>query len=101
VVLLERGIGFAELRGLWQDDVPVDDAGTTSAESYLLFDARVGMRNVDAGRFTVEPFVAVANLFDETYVASVVPNAFGARYFEPGLPRTFRIGIGVVWDPAG
>ena len=97
LVSLERGMGFGEIRGLWQDDVPVDDAGTASAEGYFLVDARVGIRDLRMGGFTVEPFVGVANVFDETYVASVIPNAFGQRYFEPGPPRTYRIGVGVVW----
>jgi iron complex outermembrane receptor protein len=97
LVAVERGVVFGEVRGLWQDDVPVDDAGTMSAESYVLVDARVGLRDVRFGRFGIEPFVGVANLLDETYVASVIPNAFGSRYFEPGPPRTYRLGIGVVW----
>ncbi len=97
LLTLTRGTGFGELRAVWQDDIPVDDAGTTSAPDYVVVDARLGLRDLHLGGFSVEPFVAVANLFDETYVASVVPNAFGRRYFEPGPPRTYRFGVGVDW----
>jgi len=97
VLMLERGSVFAELRGLWQDDLPVDDANTASAPSYVLMDARIGLTRTQVGGFALEPFVGVANIFDETYVASVVPNAFGQRYFEPGPTRTYRVGVGIVW----
>jgi iron complex outermembrane receptor protein len=99
VLEMERGMGFAELRALWQDDVPVDDAGTESASSYTLVDVVVGLRSLALRGFDLEPFVGVSNVFDEAYVASVVPNAFGSRYFEPGPPRTFRAGLGVTWGP--
>jgi iron complex outermembrane receptor protein len=49
------------------------------------------------GDAMVAPFVGIANVFDETYVASVVPNAFGGRYYEPGPGRTFQVGVGVTW----
>jgi len=41
--------------------------------------------------------VAVSNVFDVTYNSSVVVNAFGARYFEPGPGRTFSLGMGVTF----
>jgi iron complex outermembrane receptor protein len=97
LVLLERGAAFLELRGLWQDDMPVDDAGTASSPSYFVADARVGIDAARLGNVAIAPFFAVANVFDETYNASVVPNAFGSRYYEPGPGRIYRIGLGVTW----
>ena len=97
LLVLDREIGYVELRGLWQDDVPVDDGGTASSPSYFIADLRVGVEALPAGQFDLAPFLAVANLFDATYNASVVPNAFGSRYFEPGPTRTFRFGFGVTW----
>lgn len=97
VLMFDPGIVFVELRGLWQDDIPVDDAGTASSPSHFLADVRVGVEDLPAGSFSVSPFVAIANALDETYNASVVPNAFGSRYFEPGPGRTFRFGVGVTW----
>ena len=99
VLLVDRGPGFFELRGLWQDDVPVDDEGTTSSPSYFVADVRVGLEDAAVGRLALAPFVGIANLFDATYNGSVVPNAFGdpGRYFEPGPTRSYRIGLGVTW----
>lgn len=96
-VILDRGPGFVELRGLWQDDVPVDDDGSAESPSYTLVDARFGFDEITAGTLQLAPFVAIANLFDADYNGSVVPNAFGNRYFEPGPERSYRFGLGVTW----
>lgn len=97
LLVLDRGMGFIEVRGLWQDDVPVDNGGEFSSPSYFLADLRVGLSDWRIGKTEVVPFVAVANAFNKTYNASVVPNAFGSRYFEPGPERTYRIGLGITW----
>ena len=97
LLLFESGPTFLEIRTLYQDAVPVDDEGRYSSDSYKLVDARFGLDSFSLGQgsFEVSPFVAVANLFNEFYTASVIPNAWGGRYFEPGPGRTFRIGMGV------
>ena len=97
LVIFDRGVGFFEFRTLWQDEVPVDDGGQSFSPSYLLAEVRVGLDGVTVGRIEVAPFIAVANIFNTTYNASVVPNAFGSRYFEPGPARTYRVGLGVTW----
>lgn len=97
LVSLTPGPLFVEVRARWQDDVPVDDAGTSEAPSYTLLDVRVGLSRYPVGNVSVSPFFNVSNLTDEAYVASVVPNAFGDRFFEPGPARTYQIGLGVTW----
>lgn len=94
---LEGDPGYVELRALFQDDIPVDDANLFAAESHVLTDVRIGSTELAMGSGRVAPFVGIANLFDEAYVASVVPNAFGSRFFEPGPGRTFQFGVGVTW----
>ena len=37
--------------------------------------------------------IGIANLLDEEYNSSVVVNAFGGRYFEPGPGRTVHAGL--------
>ena len=73
-----------------------------SAPSYTLVDVRAGLQSVRLARVTVSPWVAVTNLFDEYYVASVVPNAAAAtpaaaRYYDPGPARSFQIGLRASW----
>ena len=92
------GNRWVEVRGLWQDEVPVDDAGTAESDSYFLLDANAGIEGLTAAGLAFAPFVGVENIFDTRYVASVIPNAFGARYFEPGPGRTYRFGLSVTGD---
>jgi iron complex outermembrane receptor protein len=97
LAMYDGRLGYVELRGLYQDDMPVDDAGTAESPSYWLVDVRVGSGDVRLGGASLAPFFGIANLFDERYNASVVPNAFGGRFYEPGPARTYQIGLGVTW----
>jgi len=97
VVRGEQGRGFAELRLLYMDEIPANDANTAASESYGLVDLRAGLRELDLGRLVVSPFAGVTNLFDQTYVASVVVNAFGGRFFEPGPSRGVYVGLSAAW----
>ena len=40
-----------------------------------------------------EVFLGVENLFAAAYSGSIVPNAFGGRFFEPAPGRTLRLGL--------
>ncbi len=64
---------------------------------YVLVDFRIGHKGLALGRATVKPFVAIENLLDERYASSVVVNAFGGRYYEPGPARSFSLGVNVEW----
>jgi iron complex outermembrane receptor protein len=66
------------------------DDGFTDA--YTLVGVRAGGVGARLGRVEISPFAGVQNLFDKKYVASVVPNAFGSRFYEPGPGRTFYLG---------
>jgi iron complex outermembrane receptor protein len=92
-----RGLGFVEFRGLWQDDVPVNDANTASSPSYFLADVRGGLEGIEAGEVVVAPWAAVTNVLDRRYNTAVTVNAFGGRYFEPGPGRSVRVGLRLTW----
>ena len=92
-----RGAAFLETRALYQDEVPVDDAGTAAAPAFFLADVRVGLDRWSSGGLRLSPYVAVSNLLDRRYASSVAVNAFGARYYEPGPGRTFRAGLTLDW----
>ena len=42
-------------------------------------------------------FAALTNLGDRRYASSVVVNAAGARYFEPGPRRSVQMGLSAGW----
>ena len=92
---LEHARGFVEVRGLYQDAVPVDDANAHAASPYFLADVRLGFERLRAGSIQAAPWVAVANALDRRYITAVVVNAFGQRYYEPGPGRTLEVGMRV------
>lgn len=92
---LSRGAGFVALRGLYQDAIPVDDANVNRSPGYFVADVRVGLTDALLGRLRLSPYVAVANALDRRYNTSVVVNAFGQRFFEPGPGRNWEMGISV------
>ena len=57
--------------------------------AYMRMDLRLGI-DYRAAR----AFVAVENLLGARYNGSVVPNAFGGRFFEPAPGRTWHLGVG-------
>jgi len=72
--------------------LPVDDANTAESPAYAVTDIRAGLARLRVGGIDVAPFVGVDNVFDREYNASVVVNAFGGRYFEPGPGRSLFAG---------
>lgn len=97
--------GYAHLQveenGVWGrlsvEAVPsyeVNDANTAEAPSYSLLDLRLGHRGIPWQGITVTPFVAVDNLLDERYAASVTVNG-GGTFYEPGPGRSYSAGLNV------
>lgn len=44
---------------------------------------------------SIIPFASVRNALNESYAASVSINAFGGRFFEPGMPRNYLGGLSI------
>ena len=58
---------------------------------YVRVDGRLGWKR---SGWTV--FAGLDNIFDQRYSGSIVPNAFGNRFFEPASGRTLYAGC--TWD---
>ena len=99
-------MGYAELRyrnrSGWYGSFNVRFNGSMFANNandvedpgYQLANIRVGWQK-NFTNFTFTPFFGINNLFDMKYTANLRINAFGARYYEPGLPIHFYAGIKV------
>jgi iron complex outermembrane receptor protein len=89
------GIGLrTEVNFRWVDAYAVDDANTAFNDSYRVVDLRLSLDRTERG-WPLRMFLGIDNLFDERYNGSVVPNAFGARYYEPA--PGFEVYGGVSW----
>ena len=89
----QPGRAFVDFESRAQSRIPVNDANTARADSYIVHNARVGLANLTFGPASFTPSVGVMNVFDRAYMTSVVVNAFGGRFFEPGPPRSVYGGL--------
>lgn len=76
-----------------QSRMAVNDANTAWSPAFSLVDIRVGLRPLDTRFARVRLSAGVENLVGTAYNSSVVVNAFGRRYFEPGPGRTVHLGL--------
>ncbi len=83
----EAAIDVVNRARLW-----ADDANTASAPGYTLVNLRVRQRWA-MGPARLEAFAGLDNLADRRTTGSVIVNQSGAAYFEPGLPRTWLLGL--------
>jgi iron complex outermembrane recepter protein len=76
-------------------ETPVSDtdgAGALASPGYALLDLRVGATRGSRGN-NLTPWIALTNALDRRYNASVVVNAFGGRFYEPGPGRALYLGL--------
>ncbi|MEW5930309.1 MAG: TonB-dependent receptor [Gemmatimonadota bacterium] len=93
---------FADAEVRHASAIPVDDANRFRSPAYTVADLRAGWQGARLGRVRATPFIGVTNLFGAEYNTSVVVNAFGRRFFEPGPGRTLYAGVSVGlggWEP--
>ena len=95
-----RGVWYGELRVETRGEVPANDANDANADAFTLVELRFGATGVRAGNLRLSPFAAVTNVTDVRYASSVVVNAFGGRYFEPGPDRGGYVGLSLTWESA-
>jgi len=62
-------------------------------EAYTVVDLKLGVLH-EVGRV----FLGIDNIFDVQYNGSIVPNAFGNRFFEPAPGRTVYVGISLTLE---
>lgn len=82
----------------WTDAFFVNDQNTASNWSSRVVDLRFSLDRA-VGRWRIAPFLGIDNVFDERYNSSVVPNAFGGRYYEPAPGRSVYGGLSLPVQP--
>jgi iron complex outermembrane receptor protein len=90
---LEAGLDLISRSRMW-----ANDANSSTASDYALasgfsqLNARVRQR-YQWGDARIETFVGIDNLTDKNTVSSVIVNQSSKQYFEPGLPRSWIVGV--------
>ena len=85
--------GFAELELRYRSRTATDDANTAFWPAHVVADARAEAPPARFAGLHLRPQAGVLNLADRSYVGSIVPNAFGGRYYEPAPGRTWYAGV--------
>jgi iron complex outermembrane recepter protein len=78
----------------------MNDANTRFTEPYTVVDATLGYKRVFGQRWGMELFLRINNVFNEKYASMILVNApsFGTtapRYYYPGLPVNYNVGVKV------
>jgi iron complex outermembrane receptor protein len=90
---MEAGLDVIHRSSMWANDAnTATSANYALAPSYTMLNARVRQR-YQVGPARVEAFLGVDNLTNKDTVSSVIINQFSKQYFEPGLPRSWVIGV--------
>ncbi|MCC7008947.1 MAG: TonB-dependent receptor [Acidobacteria bacterium] len=76
----------------WVDAYPANNANTFSNWAFTVVDVRLAWTR-GIGWLGARPFLGIDNLFDERYNGSIVPNAFGDRFYEPSAGRALYGGL--------
>lgn len=84
---------FVSAEGRYSGKMAVNDENTAYAEAYAVLDLTGGIEDLEVGGVRLALFAGVTNALDTTYNTSVVINAFGGRFYEPGPGRAFYLGI--------
>src|SRR5439155_20198171 len=84
--------GWADVEATHASSYLVDDTLNTRTQPWTTFSVRAGWAG-SVGGVPFSPFLALNNVFDRRYVASVVINAAGGRYYEPAAGRNAYVGV--------
>lgn len=91
-VTLRPRRGWVAVDARHQSRMAVNDANSAWSPAHTLLDLRAGTQGLRAGAARVTIDGGIRNVFGTLYNASVVVNAFGRRFYEPGPERTFHVG---------
>ncbi|MGQ8483212.1 TonB-dependent receptor PqqU [Klebsiella aerogenes] len=80
----------------YMGDIMANDANTAKAPSWTVVGLTTGYK-WSYGKMDMDLFGRVDNLFDRTYVGSVIVNESNGRYYEPAPGRNFGIGMNLAW----
>lgn len=85
---LEAAVDWLARSQIW-----ANDANTFAAPGYGIFNARLKQRFQPAQQLHMEAYLGVDNLSNRAWVGSVIVNQASSQFYEPGLPRSWVVGL--------
>ena len=90
---LEAGLDLISRSSMWANDTNSSTAADYAlAPGFSQLNARVRQR-YQVGPARVEGYIGVDNLTNKDSISSVIVNQSSKQYFEPGLPRSWVMGV--------
>ena len=95
----ELGVGAYAMAGFrYVGSMAMNDANSRYTDSYQIVDLTLGYKNEFDFLQNLDVFLRINNLFNTHYASMILINApsFGTarpRYYYPGLPRNFTLGL--------
>lgn len=85
---------------MYVGEIPLNDFNSIYSDAYQLINLKLVYSKQFFKHWEFSANAGINNLLDEKYAASILPNAVGfggaqPRYFYPGLPRNYFVGVGV------
>jgi len=77
-------------------DTPVNDLNTQAAPGYGVVNSSIGYV-FEVSNATISTFFRLNNIFDRSYVGSVIVNESNGRYYEPAPGRNVFAGVRIDW----
>jgi len=84
---------YVNITSGYTDAIPLNDANSEYASSYVLLGTRLGIRTHLAKAVGFEAFGGVDNALNERYSLGNDLNAIGGRYYNAAAARNFYVGI--------
>lgn len=91
--LVFRKFVYVNLTGNYSDHTPLNDANTSFANPYYLLNVRLGYRAPLIKSHEIDIFAGSENLLDQRFSLGNDLNAFGDRFYNVAVPRTYFVGV--------
>jgi iron complex outermembrane receptor protein len=85
---LETSLDWLARSQIWANDI-----NTEAAPGFGILNARVKQRFMPAEQVHMEAFLGIDNLTNRALVGSVIVNQASRQYYEPGMPRSWVVGL--------
>lgn len=95
-IALRAGL-YLNATGTYTDRIPLDDANTAYADSYMLIGGKLGYKKT-WNQLTLDVFTGIDNALDERYSLGNDLNAVGSRYYNTAMPVNYYAGVKLGWS---
>lgn len=79
----------------YTSSIPLNDANTVFAKRYHLVESKLGVRNLNINKISLDLFAGVNNLLNVKYSLGNDLNAANGRYFNPATGINFYTGLSI------